>query len=163
VPPIAATTTTTTTSTTTTTLPIPASVVVNVEDPQLLVDYLAIGFNGLPTPPNVDAIPGDPVYLEGFVTDPLTSTPSGTITFSVNGVVGPWCVDVPVQSDGASPAKSEAQCSYQFNDSGTVTVGVTFQGTDGSAGSAQNSFTVATPDEVAIIDGECQLVKIGQC
>jgi hypothetical protein len=103
-------------------------------DPELLDDDLAISLNGLPSPPDVDALPGDPLFLLGFATDPLTNTPNGSMTFTVNGVPVPSCEAITVQNDGASPAKSEPQCSYDFDISGSVTVGVTFQGTDGSTG-----------------------------
>jgi hypothetical protein len=143
--------------------PITASVVVSVLDGPLLADYLAIDLDGLPPLPNVDAIPGDPVELEGFVTEPSTNTPSGTMTFSVNGVVLPSCEAIAVQSSGTSPAKSVAQCSYQFNNSGSVNVGGNFQGEDGSVGLEQTAFNVATPDEVSIIDNECVLATVFTC
>lgn len=155
---------TTTTTTTTTTIPVtPADVVANVLDGQLLDDYLAFDFNGLPTPPDVDALPGDQVYLLGFATDEFSGTPSGTMSFFVNGVAIPSCVGIPVENDGASPAKSEAQCNYEFNTSGPVSMSISFQGSDGSNGLAQSTLNIATPDEVAIIDNECLLVTFGSC
>jgi hypothetical protein len=162
--PITTTTSTTTsTTTTTTTMPISASVVTSILDQQLLTDYLAIDLSGLPPLPSVDALPGDPVYLDGFVTEQSTNTPSGTMTFSVNGVNIPSCVNIPVQNDGGSPAKSEALCGYEFNTSGSVNVSVNFQGADGSVGSSQNAFNIASPDEVAIIDNECLLTTSITC
>jgi hypothetical protein len=73
----------------------------------------------------------------------------------------PSCVNVPV----VRQRPSWAECAYKFDDSGTITLGETFVGTDGSQGSVQRDFAVATPDEVAIIDQECQeaLSLTSQC
>jgi hypothetical protein len=152
-----------TTTTTTTAPPIHANVIVNVLDGQLLTDYLAFSFSGLPVPSGIDALPGDTVYLEGFATEPSTSTPAGTMSFSVNGSIVPTCAALTVQSTGTTTPKSEGDCQYQFNNSGPVTVAVSFQGSDGSTGNAQKSFNVASPDEVAIIDNECLQVTFGHC
>jgi hypothetical protein len=136
---------------------------VNVLDGQLLVDGLAIAFDNLPPIPSVDAIPGDSVSLLGYVAEPNNPTPNGTMTFSVGGSIVPSCIDLPVQNDGVSPPKSEGQCNYRFNNSGPAVVSVSFQGNDGSTASFSKSFTVASPDEVAIIVNECQQLTIGHC
>lgn len=157
VAPVVATTTTstTTTSTTTTTLaPGPtATVVVNMLDGRLFTDRLTFYFDSLPPPPNVDALPGETVDLEAFVNEPTTA---GSVTFYVNGQVVPSCTSVAV-SFNATPTQSEAICEYQFNSGGTVTLQATFLGSDRSQGSAQRTFTVASPDEDAIVLQECAL------
>ena len=136
---------------------------INVLDGQLLTDGLAIGLNNLPPLPNVDAIPGDSVSLDGYVTEPTNPTPNGTMTFSVDGSLVSSCLDIPVQSDGVTPPKSTGECSYQFNSSGSFVVSVIFRGTDGSYASLSQTFTVASPDEVAIINNECLQLTFGHC
>ena len=139
----------------------PASMVPEIYDGRIFKDGLVFFFDGLPPLLDVDAIPGDPVYLDAYVKEPSTSTPNGRVTFYVNGAIVPSCVNVAV----VRQRPSLAECPYQFNESGTITLGETFVGTDGSHGSAQGAFAVATPDEVAVIDQECQeaLSLTSQC
>lgn len=154
-PPV---TTTTTTATATTLPPGPtAQLIENILDSRLLGDGIAIAFNGLPAIPQVDALPGDTVYLEAFVNEPTTT---GTVTFSVNGSVA--CTNVAVFLN-ASATQSEAQCQHQFDSGGTFTVGETFVGSDRSHAAAQRTFTVASADEESIIFGECAKLVIGKC
>lgn len=149
------------TTTTTTTLP-PGPVVpmvANVLDGKLFGDTFAILFNGLPSPPNVDAVPGDTATLLAFVTAPNVA---GTVSFSLNGVPFVGCTAVPVVFN-STPTQSEADCGVQFNVSGPVVLSETFTGSDRSTGSATRTIQVATPDEVAIILHECQELTIGKC
>lgn len=153
--------TTTTTTTTTTTLPSgpTAQLIENILDARLLGDGIAIAFNGLPAIPQVDALPGDTVYLEAFVNEPTTT---GSVSFSINGTTVPSCANVGVFLN-ATATQSEAQCQYQFDSGGTVTVGETFLGSDRSHATAQRTFTVASADEVSIILDECAMLTLGKC
>ena len=132
----------------------PATVTDGVLDGSLLADALAVSFDGLPPLPDVDATPGDAVDLISNVSEPSPQSTAGVVTFSDNGQTIQGCSDVPVALlNGATTY--QAICSYVFSNSGTYTITASYVGSDGSLGTGTHYASIATPDEVAVIDAEC--------